>query len=93
MLLDLVRSDDENKKVKAKYTLGKVYFMMNRYQEAADLNTEVIALTSKDSSPKMHTYKCKAMANLATVKCMASNFKECLKLCNDVDLESLSEID
>lgn len=74
--------------------MAKVCFMMNRYQEAADLNQEVIeaAKTSSDNK-KVLVYQWKAMANLATVKCMAANFKEAQKLCDQVNTSAMSFTD
>ena len=56
---------------------------MNRSQESADFYTAVIdSVKSLEGDKKAQVYKWKAHANLATVKCMAANFKEAQKLCD-----------
>lgn len=53
------------------YTLGKIYYAMNRYEDALECYFK--ALNSDTLNTK---YNEKALANMASTKVMAANYKE-----------------
>ena len=75
----------------AQFTLGKVYFVMNRYEEALSLYEKVHKRQGGDRV--LVKYRQKALANMALVKCQSLNTKQALALCEGVELGCLDFVD
>jgi len=73
----LIASCHEEKLPAYNYTLGKVYYAMNRYEEALECYQK--ALNSETQNTKYHQ---KALANMASTKVMAANYKEAFAFLN-----------
>ena len=70
-LKTIIASGNEDKIPACNYTLGKVYYAMNRYEEALECYQVVLK-----GDPLQNKYYNKALANLATTKVMAANYKD-----------------
>lgn len=61
----------EDKLPACNYTMGKVFYAMNRYEEALECYQK--ALNTESQNTKYHN---KSLANMASTKVMAANYKE-----------------
>lgn len=76
----LHESTDPVKNIVLNFTLGKVCFMMNRYEDALSYFTKVYEFTGEDRI--IVKYRQKSLANKAMCKCMSGNYKQALDLCD-----------